>query len=293
MIKKIFIFAYMLIGVFVLFQASKLIATVLEKKLLGYELHTNIEQVPNKEISFNTGIMYDDSLLLSPLFSVYDTVPTEPEAEEIAVSSSPLLKKYELNGVILLSGGKSIAIIRRAGQRVSEIFRKGDLLDNVEIVKIEKDRVFLYDGRSTVVLPMYYKYQVRNENTRERTFADRTSRNSNTFSSVKQVKKVLSRSDVESKVFQKVNEILTQIAISPNMKDGQMEGLRLARVPKDNIVFELGGRSGDIVRRVNGHELNQIEQMYKLWENIKDDSFITVDLERNNQIYTYSFEIRE
>lgn len=293
MIKKIFIFAYLLIGVFVLFQASKLIATVLEKKLLHYELHTNIEQVPNKEVSFNTGIMYDDSVLLSPLFSVYDTVPTEFETEEIAVSSSPLLKKYELNGVILLSGGKSIALIRRAGQRESEIYRKGDRLDNVEIVKIEKDRVFLFDGRSTVVLPMYYKYQVTTAATRERIVDKQASRDSDRFSSAKQIKKVLSRSDVESKVFQKVNEILTQIAISPNMKDGQMEGLRLARVPKNNIVFELGGRSGDIVRRVNGHELNQIEQMYKLWENIKDDSFISVDLERNNQIFTYSFEIRE
>jgi len=72
-----------------------------------------------------------------------------------------------------------------------------------------------------------------------------------------------------------------------------MEGLRLVRVPRDNIVYELGGRSGDLVRRVNGHELNQVDQMYKLWENIKDDAFISVDLERNNQIFTYSFDIRE
>jgi general secretion pathway protein C len=52
-------------------------------------------------------------------------------------------------------------------------------------------------------------------------------------------------------------------------------------------------RSGDLVKRVNGHELNQIDQMYKLWENIKDDSRITVDIERNSQIYSFDFEIRE
>ena len=104
---------------------------------------------------------------------------------------------------------------------------------------------------------------------------------------------MLSRSDVENRVFSRVNEILTQIAISPYLVDGQMEGLRLIRVPKGNIVYELGGRSGDLVKRVNGHELNKIDQMYMLWENIKDDSQITVDLERNNQIYSFDFEIRE
>jgi type II secretory pathway component PulC len=58
-------------------------------------------------------------------------------------------------------------------------------------------------------------------------------------------------------------------------------------------VYELGGRSGDVIKRVNGHELKKVEQMYKLWDNIKDDAFINVDLERKSQLYTYSFEIRE
>jgi type II secretory pathway component PulC len=77
------------------------------------------------------------------------------------------------------------------------------------------------------------------------------------------------------------------------MVNGKMDGLRLIRVPNESIVYELGGRSGDVIKRVNGHELNQVDQMYKLWDNIKDDAFINVDLERKNQLYTYSFEIRE
>ncbi|MBA7553552.1 hypothetical protein ES705_46145 [subsurface metagenome] len=291
MIKKLFILSYLFIGVFVLFQASKLIGTTLERKLLSYKLDTNIKKVKHREVLFSTAFGYDNSILLSPLFSVYETAPAGPEAEDIPVTLSPLLKKYELNGVILLSGDRSIALIRRAGQQASEIYHRGDRLENVQIVKIEKDRVFLNDGRNTVILPMYYKYRDKTAQRSEKIV--RSSGSADKFSASKQVKKVLSRSDVESRVFQKVNEILTQIAISPYMPDGKMEGLRLARVPKNNIIYELGGRSGDIVRRVNGHEINQIEQMYKLWENIKDDSFVSVDLERNNQMYTFGFEIRE
>ena len=292
MIKKLFILAYVLIGVFVLFQASKLIGTILEKSLVINDLDTEVQQVEVREVNRISGFRDELSILSSPLFSIAPVQPQGTAEEAPVVTESPLLKKYELNGTILLVGGKSIALIRSAGQRVSEIYRKGDRLDNAEIVKIERDRVLLNDGRNTIVLPMYYRYRSRTttgqgpEPVREMESADK-------FSSAREVKKVLSRSEVETKVFQKVNEILTQIAISPYMKDGKMEGLRLVRVPRDNIVYELGGRSGDLVRRVNGHELNQVDQMYKLWENIKDDSFISVDLERNNQIFTYSFDIRE
>jgi type II secretion system protein C len=292
MIKKLFILAYVLIGVFVLFQASKLIGTILEKSLVINDLDTEVQKVEVREVNKISGFRDELSILSSPLFSIAPAQPQGTAEEAPVVTESPLLKKYELNGTILLARGKSIALIRRAGQRVSEIYRKGDRLDNAEIVKIERDRVLLNDGRNTIVLPMYYRYRSRTttgqgpEPVREMESADK-------FSSAREVKKVLSRSEVETKVFQKVNEILTQIAISPYMKDGKMEGLRLVRVPRDNIVYELGGRSGDLVRRVNGHELNQVDQMYKLWENIKDDSFISVDLERNNQIFTYSFDIRE
>ena len=292
MIKKLVILSSILIGVFALFQTSKLIGTILERSLFTFRLDTEIEQSVQRPIWEPSGLRYDDSILSSPLFSVSSGLQVQAPGEEgPLLTESPLLKKYELNGVILISGRKSIALIRRAGQRESEIYRKGDRLDNAEIIKIERDRVLLNDGRNTIVLPMYYRYMNKTARAspvpaQEKVAAER-------FSDAKEIKKVLSRSDVETKVFQKVNELLTQIAISPYMNDGKMEGLRLVRVPRNNIVYELGGRSGDILRRVNGHEINQIDQMYKLWDNIKDDSFISVDLERNNQIFTYSFDIRD
>ena len=165
------------------------------------------------------------------------------------------------------------------------------MIDSYELVKIERHRVFLSDGLSTSVLPMFHKHTVRRAGTVRASTPKQEE--SSDYADAKQFKKVLSRSDVENRVFSKVNEILTQIAISPYMVNGEMQGLRLIRVPNESIVFELGGRSGDVIKRVNGHELNQVDQMYKLWENIKDDSSITVDLERKKQMFSYNFEIRE
>ena len=293
MLKKLFFLIMVCVGTYTLFQSSKLVATVIEKKMLNYSFDTKIERVQERQVSQFTRLGFDSSILLSPLFSIYENVPdASSENGEVAITGSPLLKKFELTGVILLGRDNPIAFIRRAGERQSKVYHIGDKLDSAEITKIERDRVYVNDGVKTVVIPMYYKYMEKSlvKNDTPRPTRDDSE---DKYAPTKQVKKVMSRSEVENKVFQKVNQILTQVAISPYMVNGQMEGLRLMRVPNDNIVFELGGRSGDIVRRVNGHEVNQIEQMYKLWENIKDDSFISVDLERNNQIFNYSFEIRE
>jgi type II secretion system protein C len=291
--KRLFYLIYVGVSVLILFQTSKLIGIAVERRLLRELPPVEIERVEERTPRSLPTADYDISMFNSPLFSLGEpgVGPVEEGEAEEEGFDSPLLRQYELNGVILLPGDKSIAIIRRNRERESQMYRKGEMIDAYEVVKIERHRVFLSDGLSTSVLPMYYKHTVRKIST-IRTAAPKQE-SSNEYSSAKQFKKVLSRSDVENRVFSKVNEILTQIAISPYMVNGQMQGLRLIRVPNESIVFELGGRSGDIIKRVNGHELNQVDQMYKLWENIKDDSSITVDLERKNQMFSYNFEIRE
>lgn len=292
MVKKLFIIFYIFIGTYALFQASKLVSTIVEKRILEYTVDTKVKKSQETGLTFTDTLQYDASISLFPLFSQISQTEIElKEIEEAPIVDSPMLRKYELNGVIVLPGDRSIALIRTSGEKESQIYRIGDSIGNAEIVKIERYMIHLKEDGKTVILPMYYKYIAKTARSREATSSSDSSPEKYTGS--KQIKKVLSRSDVENKVFKRVNEILTQIAISPYMIDGKMEGLRLVRVPKDNIIYEMGGRSGDLVRRVNGHELNQIDQMYKLWENVRDDSHISVDIERNKQIYTYDFDIRE
>jgi len=289
--KKLFFLIYVCTGIAILFQASKFIDTSLEKRILDHPVDIKVENKPKRVPRLAVSDVYDVSLFNSPLFSLSETNSESPDANEPEIEDSPLLKKYELNGVIILPGRRSIALIRRVREPQSGIYRMGDMIDNLEIVKIERQRVFLNDGLKTNILPMYIERKRRTVSRKQEAKPARSE--SDDYSSAKQLKKVLSRSDVENKVFSKVNQILTQIAISPYMVNGTMQGMRLIRVPNNSIVYELGGRSGDIIRRVNGHELSQIDQMYKLWDNIKDDSAISVDLERKNQMYTYNFEIRE
>jgi type II secretion system protein C len=291
MLKILFVFLYLGTGVYVLFQVSKLATTAAERIIRRGAPHAREAVSDDTDLAYADTLSFDASISLSPLFTVPETGTVVNAEDGVKVmEDSPLLRRYELNGVIMLPKNKSIALIRKAGQRDSIVYRIGDTIEQMEVVKIEQKAVVLRSQDKTVILPMYYRYTAKTAESTEPPVREQAAAE---YEGSRRVQKVLSRSDVEDKVFSKVNEILTQIAISPYMKDGQMDGLRLVRVPQGNIVYELGGRSGDLVKRVNGHELNQIDQMYKLWENIKDDSKITVDLERNKQIYSFDFDIRD
>jgi general secretion pathway protein C len=286
-LKTLLYLLYAGLGVLVLFQGAGLVSTAMEKRLQHSPtpaVVTRTEPSPREPLVRET---HDLSLFASPLFALprdgeADSQAGEPEAD------GSLASRFQLLGTVLQPGG-SLALIRQAGRRETEVYRRGDMLERYEITAIERHRVLVTDGTRAYELSMYERAarpgrQAPRQAARQQAPEPPGGRT---------VRKILSRSEVQTKVFDRVNQILTQIAISPYMVNGRMEGLRLIRVPNDSIVYELGGRSGDILRRVNGHQVDQIDQMYKLWENIKDDSVISVDLERRNQMYTYQFEIRE
>ncbi len=289
-LRILFVFIYSIAGLIILYQASKIASFEVGKRLTGSNLDTRIASTPEDTTSKTLKKGIDESIVFTPLFSPGTSEKKEKKQEVVEESTNPLLGRFILEGVILMGKENSIAIIKKPGERKSGIYKLGSEIDGYTLTDIQFDKIILSDENKSYSIPLYFrktaKRSPRQPQRRLETFQEEVK-------PARQIKRILSRSDVETKLFQRVNEILSQVAISPYLVNGKMEGIRLVRVPRNNIVYELGGRSGDIIRRVNGHELTQIDQMYKLWENIKDDRFITVDIQRNNQLITYNFEIRE
>jgi type II secretion system protein C len=73
------------------------------------------------------------------------------------------------------------------------------------------------------------------------------------------------------------------IVAGPYRKNGQIEGYQLKKVRPYNILYKFGIRSGDVIKRVNGKELNSTEKLYSMWQTMQNESQISVDVERNGR----------
>ena len=67
-------------------------------------------------------------------------------------------------------------------------------------------------------------------------------------------------------------------------------GLSRSRLP---VFYErIGLKNGDVIQRINGVEVKDPQTFMQVFNQLKDESSITMDLMRNNQKESFSYEIR-
>lgn len=83
------------------------------------------------------------------------------------------------------------------------------------------------------------------------------------------------------------NQLLTQARAIP-----QEDGLRFFAVRPNSIFFKIGIRSGDVVHRINDIELDNIENAFTVFQELRQQSRFSIDLTRGGQDLTYQYTVR-
>jgi general secretion pathway protein C len=198
----------------------------------------------------------------------------------------------ELTLLGTISGPTSIAraMILKTGEKSPGVFAlykvnnevTNDVYGN-KLVWIDDSKVFLEAGGQKVALELYAK----------KTVAPVNPNAPGQDSGGQQFTQTLSRAEVRQKVFNNMDNALQGLQAGPERVNGQIVGYRLITVRPQNILFRLGARSGDIVKRVNGQVLDSTQKLMSMWETIKNDPKITVDIERQGKNIKYDFNITD
>ena len=104
------------------------------------------------------------------------------------------------------------------------------------------------------------------------------------------LKQTISRQDA-SRLLKNPAAIYKNASFGPVLEKGQITGYKIFKVNSSHIFHKLGARGGDIIRKVNGFELNDTERMFELWKSMKTTSNVAIDLERNGKILQYDLKI--
>lgn len=79
----------------------------------------------------------------------------------------------------------------------------------------------------------------------------------------------------------------------PYLVNGNIEGYQIIQIPAEHIFARLGGKNGDILRRVNGYPLTGLERVLDLMKALPTMPAIKIDIERGGKDITYDFQIRK
>jgi len=191
-----------------------------------------------------------------------------------------------------ISGPTSIAraMILKTGEKSPGVFAlykvnnevTNDVYGN-KLVWISDSKVYIEAGGQKVALELYAK----------KTLSPVNPNAAGQDPGGQQFTQTLSRAEVRQKVFNNMDNALQGLQAGPERVNGQIVGYRLITVRPQNILFRLGARSGDVVKRVNGQVLDSTQKLMSMWETIKNDPKITVDIERQGKNIKYDFNITD
>jgi len=96
--------------------------------------------------------------------------------------------------------------------------------------------------------------------------------------------------DVEASLSD-LNKIMTQARVVPNMDGGKISGYTVFNIVPGSLYTKLGVQNNDIMERVNGVEIKSPDALYQLFQQIRNQKKIVLDLRRSGTRKSVNIEI--
>lgn len=110
--------------------------------------------------------------------------------------------------------------------------------------------------------------------------------------------KQLSENDYEiprgeiDKTLANLNDVAMQARIVPAFKDGVAQGFKLFSIRPDSIYSKIGIQNGDVIKRINGFDLNSPEKALEIYSKLKESSRIDIEVERNGASVRKTYNVK-
>lgn len=105
------------------------------------------------------------------------------------------------------------------------------------------------------------------------------------------IRKIVDRREVEQAMAD-LPKLLTQARAVPYVVNGAPGGYRMDYIAPASFYEKIGIQYGDVVQRVNGVDVRDPSTMLSLFQQLKNERTVKVDLVRNNQKTTVTYELR-
>ncbi|HIJ58588.1 MAG TPA: hypothetical protein HPP41_02850 [Deltaproteobacteria bacterium] len=233
--------------------------------------------VPQPLNSFD--VIVDRNLFGSSHEATSDVKPMDMETEEIE-ALEPTALKISLLGTVTGSEENARAVIEETGRKTQGLYRVGDSVQNAVVRKILWGKVVLRVGDKDEILSME---------------VPESKKGGRTSSSVKPVHSgdtlTVARSDIQDSL-KNINKLLTQARIRPHLKDGKPDGFALSYIKANSFFTKLGLRRGDIVKRINGKQINTPEDAFSFYQALESGAPLSMEISRGGKPKTINYRFK-
>ena len=197
-----------------------------------------------------------------------------------------LASKLKLLGVVIGDHEGVSAIVEELASKRQLFFRLHDQIPDVgEISEIRRDGMVVRQGDQQEFLELAASQIERPPS------APTPAGSAVAPAPASPVRTVLDRRDVEQAMGD-LPKLLSQARAVPYLVNGAMNGFRLDFIAPSSFYEKIGLKYGDVLQQVNGVEIRDPGTMLTLFQQLRNERAVKLDVLRNNQRTTMNFEIR-
>lgn len=228
----------------------------------------------------------------------------EPDQPRVDLNAAPVKSglRVKLLGTLMASQPEwSIASVQDVVTNVSNTYMVGDRIQGAEVLEVERKRVIvLHNGRKEFIddqpgtgdavaytpptpTPQIASAPVAN-----------TAPNGGLGQGIRKVSEneyEVPRSEID-RTLSNLNDVAMQARIVPAFKDGVSHGFKLFSIRPDSIYSKIGVQNGDVIKRINGYDLNSPEKALEVYSKLKEANRVDIEIERNGSTIRSTYSIK-
>jgi general secretion pathway protein C len=220
-------------------------------------------------------------------------LPADPLGMGIAGSGAAparaplnLASKLKLLGVVIGDREGVSAIVEELSSKRQLFFRLHDHIPDVgEISEIRRDGMVVRQGDQQELL------ELAASQTEQPPTAPVSAKLAAAPTPGKPVRTVLDRREVEQAMGD-LPKLLSQARAVPYLVNGAMNGFRLDFIEPSSFYEKIGLKYGDVLQQVNGVDIRDPGTMLSLFQQLRNERSVKLDVLRNNQRTAMTFDIR-
>jgi general secretion pathway protein C len=182
----------------------------------------------------------------------------------------------------------SVAVVRESGGSDSRVVKPGDRLLEFQVAAIYRERVVLERDGDFACLDTA---SGRRPTAPRWTPPPPGPRIEGGVKRLSAYRYHVDRSLVESETAD-LRALGTQIRLRPRMVSGEADGFEILYVQDDSVFDSLGVHPGDVIRRVNGEQVNTPNKALELFDRLRSTPRVTLDIERRGRPVTLDYRIQ-
>ncbi len=198
----------------------------------------------------------------------------DTKALEVKTKTPPVALNLMLVGTTVF-GKKSSVIIKDLTKGTRGVYRLGDIIKGFKITKILQYSSTLTNKDQELVLRLNKGGALQSEE-----FVKKMAGNSWMLSA-----------DKVTDMVSNIDQYAGQLIAFQHRENGKPSGFRIRHLKQGNDFEKMGIQNGDIIKKVNDLEVNDLSDVLKTVYKLSDDTSFNVQVERDNQTTILNYQL--